>query len=317
MTLLFGTESVALGSAPSRWELTSGAYPSAGAILFQDAELWLRRGEGTRVPHLQRRGGAEIPLTLVSRHALSDERSDRGPPIERYRPIAPLKAGTYVLRLVSPPIQRRVLRPLEITFAVRRGREVKPPALPQLLRSSYHVHDATPALATSMWGSEVEPLGPVRQAQFEVRIGEGMLVADFGRADDDPLDNLLLDPPDPSGVHVFELGSPGYGLSHADRCTRSRVRFGVLSAAGQFSGWTTWQAVRFPPAAAGTCPDAPSAAPVPVAALPAPTLPPDTLSPMQTKEPRRAMSRGALVLLGVALGGVVALLSWHLRSIQR
>jgi len=305
-------------------------YPETGAVLYRDAQIWLRQVGVRLVPHLLRHDGSEVELELVS-HALSDERDDRSA-IERYRPVTPLDPGTYRLRLVAPPNPLKVHNLRDIIFRIRRGNEPKPPALPRVLRSSYFMRDRTPRDLDSPWAAEVEPSGPWKSARFELRIGNAMLVADFGRADVDPLDNLILAPARPDGVHTFQLGVPGYGLPDADYCTRSRVRFGALSAAGRFSGWTAWYAVNFPPREGGACPEAQPATatePSPDAghAAPAPETPSPAASPAELEpdlgpatkahEPHRPHSRGTLVLLAVALGSLLLLLGWHLRSIER
>src|SRR5262245_21560754 len=126
--LLFALQSSARVTTP--WFPRTYSHPETGAIVFGDAEIWLRQEGAPLAPHLLRRDGSEIELEL-ERHPLSDERSARGG-IERHRPVRPLAPGTYTLRLVAPPNPLQARRaPRDRTFRVQRGAEPKPPALPR------------------------------------------------------------------------------------------------------------------------------------------------------------------------------------------
>jgi hypothetical protein len=84
-------------------------------------------------------------------------------------------------------------------------------------------------------------------ASFELSLAQGMLVADFGDADDDPIESLYFEPSRKGDRVVFLLGSGTCESNlRAAPCAHTRVRFGALSASGRFSGWTPSSEIEFP-----------------------------------------------------------------------
>jgi hypothetical protein len=219
--------SFGIGSPAARGDMCMEGrryFPYQGAVVSPDAQLWFFGEIGSGLPQLRREDGSPIRLVASERREVNHEWWGRRL-VQRHAPVQPLEPGVYWLSFQSSISGRPdiVRRPIETSFTVDAGTHSSVPM---------------PELRGVRWAGTL--------AVFELWLSQGMLVADFGDADEEPLESLQLEGPR-DGLHVFKLGSSvcGSNLQVTD-CLRTRVRFGALSAAASFSGWTAWQEVQFP-----------------------------------------------------------------------
>jgi hypothetical protein len=145
--------------------------------------------------------------------------------LQRHAPVQKLEPGVYWLSFPAgirgrPDVVRRAI---ETSFTVEAGIDLPVPM---------------PELRGFRWAEA--------SAVFELWLPKGMLVADFGDEDEDPMESIQLQGPR-DGLYRFRLGSSACSSNlQVTGCMRSRVRFGALSGAGKFSGWTGSFDVQFP-----------------------------------------------------------------------
>jgi hypothetical protein len=206
-----------------------GIYPSNPPTLDvyspipANGSIWLVCDpEYCSSPTLTNAEGETIPLEEAERW--SRPNSGVGPAevaVIRYRPSIPFELGaTY----------RVSGRPFEVA-----ADEGSPPALPWIKSRGYIHGGLTPSTA----------------AYFQLEYPKGLLVADVAPPDDDPRQSIALDfwvtSDDPSSA-AFMLGTDDCGgnFSAAAPGVSTQVRFGILDAAGRFSGWTRFYDVNYP-----------------------------------------------------------------------
>lgn len=205
-----------LGAVSEAWALDCAlphdAYAQGSAILFTCLGCPLDQAPAELIAS----NGSGVPLTEVARVALAE-----GGFSAMYNAATPLEPGLEY-GLQSGPFTTQV----EMEAA-------ELPQLPTVELIGYQMGD-------SGWG-------PVREALFKISGAHGVLVADEGEQDDDPMQNSR-------GATVgrteftFSLGQGlcVTTLKAADFGLETRVRFGVLSPSGEFSGWTEWFELSYP-----------------------------------------------------------------------
>lgn len=140
----------------------------------------------------------------------------------RYRPSIPFELGaTYHVRGSA----------FEIAST-----DVSPPALPRIKSQGY---------IRGGWTANTIA------AHFLLEYPKGLLVADVAPADDDPRQSIAMDfweaYDEPSSAE-FSIGTDDCGgnFSAAAPGVSTQVRFGILDAAGRFSGWTRFYDITYP-----------------------------------------------------------------------
>jgi len=209
-------------------------FPREGAIVSPDTQIWFFAEIGSGVPRIRREDGREVRAVPFDRRDVNHVWWGRRL-LQWYAPVQELEPGAYWLSFQqSVNIRSEFARrsPIETSFTVVAGTHLPVPRpelrgfrwVPRALRSTL----------------------PSHLAVFDLWPPQNMLVADFGDADEDPLESLLLDDPQ-DGLHHFWLGNSQCSSNLAEtNCLHTRVRFGALSGAGAFSGWTSWREVNFP-----------------------------------------------------------------------
>jgi hypothetical protein len=223
-------------ASAERCAIWPAVFPADGEAVSPNTHLWVvcAAYENACEPlTLRDASGTLIPLVEVEQRRILD-----GPPrrLIRYAPRAELAPGSYELTDRSRS---------SLTFRVVSGRAM-PPRVPTVLEYQFTLRGAKEGRQD---GAEEPSSRPARFAQFTLAADDGLLVADVGEANDDPLD-VVSDgfARRGAGQYTFLLGwgACRSTLPEADYCTRTRARFGTLSGEGTFSGWTPWQAVDFP-----------------------------------------------------------------------
>jgi hypothetical protein len=207
-------------------------FPANGDSVSPDTHLWVicaPYDETCEPLTLRDPSGALVPIVEVAQRRVQQGPSRR---LIRYAPQNALPPGSYELSDRASH---------SLTFHVV-SRASRPPRIPQLLEHRFTLQGSNEDRAAS---SSHE----ARLAQFVLAADDGLIVADMGEPNDDPLDvvsnGFIRRAP---GRYDFWFG---WGFCHltfpeADYCTRTRVRFGTLSGGGAFSGWSPWHAVDFP-----------------------------------------------------------------------
>jgi MYXO-CTERM domain-containing protein len=232
--LLLGAQLLG-ADAFARCQPPSGTFPRGGDTVSPNTFIWAFCAPGgpCKRPTLRRIGGAELALHPV-------EARDIGPgprlQLVRYAAQAPLEPGDYeVTQPRRGSVQFRVV-----------AAPPAPPRVPAAEFLHFEIHDGPKPGDDTPAG---EDSSADHSAAFVIDGDSGMLVADVGDPDEDPLDSISgFFRSGPTTRQYFWLGwGECYStLPRAAECTRSRVRFGTLSNEGVFSGWTKWLSVEFP-----------------------------------------------------------------------
>lgn len=153
--------------------------------------------------------------------------------VEEVERVTRVEGGVSIrYRVTEPPTEGRyVLQSGDAYVSLSVEPDRGPPAVPEVQLAGYEM------------GSSV------RSAHFYISGVNGMLVADVGQADENPMQNLQpARQPVSAGEFVFFLGTDvcltTFGA--ADFGLETQVRFGTLAPSGDFSGWTDWVEVRYP-----------------------------------------------------------------------
>jgi hypothetical protein len=219
-------------ASAERCAIWPAVFPANGDTVAPNTHLWIvcaLSEEPCEPLTLRDANGALVPLVQVEQRRSAEGPSRR---LLRYAPRAKLAPGSYELT-------NRASRSL--TFRVAPGGDATP-QVPKLLEYRFNLQGPSEDRVDPSSAEE-------RIAQFVLAAPDGLLLADVGEANDDPLgvvsDGFTHVAP---GRYIYWLGwgACRSTLPEADYCTRTRVRFGTLSGAGTFSGWTAWQAVEFP-----------------------------------------------------------------------
>jgi hypothetical protein len=216
-------------------------YPYSGAVVGTDAQIWWTAPIGSGLPHLERAAGGEVKLVRVELREINHQWWGHRP-LQRYSPVMPLEPGEYWLSFqpqasASGRVAERMLADRGTPFRVVSGSEEERVPLPEQRGLRFFTGRADSG----------DPGSATQIATFELSLALGVLVADFGDADDDPLESLYFERRRNGTQLEFLLGS-GFCDSNllTAPCMHTRVRFGALSASGRFSGWTPWSELDFP-----------------------------------------------------------------------
>lgn len=122
----------------------------------------------------------------------------------------------------------------------------------QSLSTQPSPHDGVPDVPVATltgYGMDDGVWGSSRLAYFALEGVTGMLVADEGEPDEDPMSNLVdtyQAPDETSFTFGLGFGPCGGSLPSAELGVETRVRFGAMAPNGDFSGWTAWLDLAYP-----------------------------------------------------------------------